>query len=52
MDAQTAFVFAEAFILPPLAAKAPAFVDGYLGISYGHTGGVDLGALPALYALA
>src|SRR6266498_4383295 len=28
---QTAFVFAEAFILPPLAALAPKFVDGYLG---------------------
>jgi hypothetical protein len=48
---QTAFVFAEAFIAPPLASAAPAFVDGYLGISYGHTNGVDLGALPALYAL-
>ena len=43
---QTAFVFAEAFIMPPLAATAPAFVDGYLGISYGHTGGVNFGALP------
>jgi hypothetical protein len=48
---QTAFVFAEAFIAPPLAASAPAFVDGYLGISYGHTGGIDFGALPTLYAL-
>jgi len=48
---QTAFVFAEAFIAPPLAATAPAFVDGYLGISYGHTGGIDFGALPALYAV-
>jgi len=47
----TAFVFAEAFIMPLLAATAPAFVDGYLGISYGHTGGVDFGALPTLYAL-
>jgi hypothetical protein len=48
---QTAFVFAEAFIMPPLAATAPAFVDGSLGISYGHTGGVDLGALPMLYSV-
>lgn len=47
---QTAFVFAEAFIAPPLARTAPAFVDALLGISYGHTGGVDLGALPALYS--
>jgi len=48
---QTAFVFAEAFIAPPLASVAPKFVDGYLGISYGHTGGIALGALPALYFL-
>ena len=48
---QTAFVFAEAFIAPPLASTAAGFVDGYLGISYGHTGGIDLGALPAIYGL-
>jgi hypothetical protein len=48
---QTAFVFAEAFIAPPLATTAPDFVDGFLGISYGHTGGIDLGALPAIYGL-
>ncbi|HLZ26238.1 MAG TPA: hypothetical protein VKV73_02860 [Chloroflexota bacterium] len=48
---QTAFVFAEAFILPLLAVSVPAFVDGSLGISYGHTGGVDLGALPTLYSV-
>jgi hypothetical protein len=48
---QTAFVFAETFIAPPLASTAPKFVDGILGISYGHTGGIDLGALPALYGL-
>ena len=48
---QTAFVFAEAFIAPPLASTAPGFVDGYLGISYGHTGGIELGALPAIYGL-
>src|SRR5215210_4606016 len=38
---QTAFVFAEAFIAPPLASTAPAFVDAYLGISYGNTNGVE-----------
>jgi hypothetical protein len=48
---QTAFVFAETFIAPPLAKTAPGFVDGLLGISYGHTGGIDLGALPAIYGL-
>src|ERR671912_2833372 len=46
---QSAFVFAETYIAPPLASTAPKFVDGYLGISYGHTGGVDLGALPGVY---
>jgi hypothetical protein len=48
---QTAFVFAEAFIMPPLASVAPEFVDAYLGISYGHTGTVNLGMLPALYSI-
>jgi hypothetical protein len=48
---QSAFVFVEAFVLPPLAATAPAFVDGALGISYGHTGNVDLGVLPTLYSV-
>jgi len=48
---QSAFVFAEAFILPRLAATAPAFTDALLGISYGHTGGVDLGAVPTIYSI-
>jgi hypothetical protein len=48
---QSAFVFAEAFILPPLAATAPEFVDALLGISYGHTGIVNLGALPSIYSI-
>jgi hypothetical protein len=48
---QTSFVFAETFIAPPLASTAPHFVDGILGISYGHTGGIELGALPAIYGL-
>ena len=48
---QSAFVFAEAFILPALAATAPEFVDAMLGISYGHTGNVGLGALPTIYSL-
>jgi hypothetical protein len=47
----TCFVFTEAFVLPPLAATAPAFVDAVLGISYGHTGDVNLGALPTLYSV-
>jgi hypothetical protein len=48
---QTAFVFAEAFIMPPLATLAPKFVDGFLGAAAGRASEVSLGALPALYAL-
>ncbi|MEO7913585.1 MAG: hypothetical protein ABIV47_28365 [Roseiflexaceae bacterium] len=47
----TAFVFAEAFILPLLATAAPKFVEGFLGIINGHASEVNLGVLPALYAL-
>src|SRR5687768_8406687 len=48
---QTAFVFAETFILPLLATDVPEFVDGVLGMSSGRASEVDLGALPALYTL-
>jgi hypothetical protein len=48
---QTAFVFAEAFILPVLATDVPKFVDGALGIAAGRASEVNLGALPALYGL-
>ncbi|MBF6611908.1 MAG: hypothetical protein IVW55_02135 [Chloroflexi bacterium] len=48
---QTAFVFTESFILPPMASLAPKFVDGILGISYGRASEVDLGAAPAIYQL-
>ena len=48
---QTAFVFAEAFIMPPLATLAPKFVDGFLGAAAGRASEVSLGALPAIYAL-
>lgn len=48
---QTAFVFAEAFILPTLATTAPKFVDGMLGMSSGRASAVGLGALPTLYSL-
>jgi hypothetical protein len=49
---QTAFVFAEAYILPQLATTAPKFVDGLLGtLAAGRTSKVDLGALPAIYSL-
>lgn len=45
------FTFAEAFIMPPLAAEAPAFVTGFMGIFSGAVSEVDLGALEPLYAL-
>ncbi len=49
---QTAFVFAEAFILPPLARVEPGFVDAFLRvIAAGQTSDVDLGALPAIFSL-
>lgn len=49
---QTAFVFAEAFILPPLATEAPKFVDGLLGaLTSGHSSQVSLGVLPTLYGV-
>ena len=41
-----AFAFAETLILPPLAAEAPLFVDGVLGIFSGAGTQVDLGVLP------
>lgn len=48
---QLSFIFAEAFVVPLLANTAPKFVDGYLGIAAGRASDVNLGALPALYAL-
>ncbi|WP_040383597.1 hypothetical protein [Deinococcus apachensis] len=49
---QTALIFTEAFILPPLATVAPKFVDGVLGVVSGHPTGMNLGALPLLFVLA
>ncbi|HEV2218075.1 MAG TPA: hypothetical protein VGV88_10940 [Candidatus Dormibacteraeota bacterium] len=49
---QTAFVFAEAFILPSLATLAPTFVDGVLrSLTSGEASAANLGALPAIYTL-
>ena len=45
------FIFAEAFIMPPLASAAPNFVAGFLGIFNGHPTGMNLGLLPALWSL-
>lgn len=48
---QTAFIFTEAFVLPLLATSAPALVAGALGLASGEASAVNLGALPALYAV-
>jgi hypothetical protein len=49
---QTAYVFAETFILPPLATTAPQFVDGLLGtVAASRASEVNLGALPAIYTV-
>lgn len=49
---QTAFVFAEAFILPLLATTAPQFVESFLGIINGVPGGMNIGTLPTVYNVA
>jgi hypothetical protein len=49
---QTAYVFAEAFIMPVLATDAPQFVDSFLGtIAAGRASEVNLRALPAIFSL-
>lgn len=48
----TAFVFAEAFVLPLLATEAPKFVEGFLGVFNGHPTDFNLGAIPVLYSVA
>lgn len=47
-----AFIFAEAFILPPLAAESPKFVESFLfGVITGLPTEANLGVLPTLFAL-
>jgi hypothetical protein len=46
------FTFFEAFILPLLAADAPAFMEGFLGMVSGSGGGMDLGPLAAVWTLS
>jgi hypothetical protein len=48
---QLAFIFAEAFILPPLATAAPIFVESFLGIVNGFPREMNLGALVPAYTL-
>jgi len=46
------FHFAEAFISPVLATESPKFVEGFLGIITSAPSEINLGGLPAVYALA
>jgi hypothetical protein len=48
----TGFSFVEAFILPHLAAEAPAFVESLLGMLTGVPSTVDLGVLPMLWNIS
>jgi hypothetical protein len=46
------YIFAEAFILPPLASVAPKFVQDFLfGVITGGTTESNLGVLPIIFAL-
>ena len=45
-------VFAETFILPPLASAAPIFVDSVLGVGAGRVSPVDLGVFPTVFLVA
>lgn len=46
------FSFVEAFIFPALAAQAPMFVSGILGMFHGLPSEVGLGVLPILWSLS
>ncbi|WP_374625981.1 hypothetical protein [Devosia sp.] len=48
---QTGYVFAELFVLPPLAPVSPEFVDSFLGIVNQHPGPLDIGALGSVYGV-
>ena len=48
---QTGYVFAELFVLPPLAPVSPDFVNSFLGIVNQHPGPLDIGAAGQLYGL-
>lgn len=45
---QSAFVFAEAFIAPPVVADAPQFAEDFVGLFGRHPAVTDLGPLAAL----
>lgn len=45
------FQFIEAFVSPPLAAEAPDFVEGILGIPSGTVGDIYVGHLETIYSV-
>jgi hypothetical protein len=45
------FSFVEAFVLPKIASSTPGFVEGWMGMFNGSSGGTDLGSLPTLWTL-
>lgn len=48
----SAYVFAETFILPPLVASAPDFVDAFLGVAANRKLTLDLGVVPTLFMVS
>ncbi len=48
---QMGFIFAELFILPPLAAVAPQFIDSFLGVVNQHPGTMDIGGIVPTYGV-
>jgi hypothetical protein len=48
---QTGFVFAELFLLPPLATAAPEYVASFLGIVNGTPGEANIGAILPAYGV-
>jgi hypothetical protein len=48
---ELAFIFAEAFIIPPLATAAPTFVDGFLGLFNGQPIETNIGVLSVIWTL-
>jgi hypothetical protein len=46
------FTFVEVFILPPLAAVTPAFVEGWLGMFNGTASENNLGSLPTVWTIS
>lgn len=45
------FSFVEAWVLPKIASSVPGFVQAWMGMFNGPSGGFDLGALPTLWTL-